>query len=208
MCFWDGRNKRVHIKCDGRKKRKKEEGKEMDDLAHQQYVQAMHFQQQQQQQQNGLEKLQESVASMKTTKDEILDLNTQIKAKKLDLEKVEKFCIDFLFEIDKAYIDASMIGHGPYICLDKCTSEPALKDSQLLEIFQNVIIGVQQGQIKDAEQCLQYYKHIKSSNQVRNIKLSQKRSRPNVMESASSIKLWKENMDQPQVPQSQFNVNL
>jgi len=178
----------------------------MEDIAHQQYLQAMHFQQQQQS--NGLEKLAQSVVNMKTTKDEITNLNSQVKAKKLDLENVEKMCIDFLFEIDKAYIDASGIGSGPYVSLEKSTSEPALKDSQLLEIFQNIIIGVQQGQIKDAEQCLQYYKHIKSANQHRTIKLALKKSRPNTLETAASIKLWKDNMDQPQVPQSQFNVNI
>ncbi len=80
-----------------------------------------------------LHELSSKYTAFRQGKQELETINNSIKQKKTNLDMYEKEVIKVLVSgFNKAWIDESGTGAGPSILVDQVSSEPALRDNDLL----------------------------------------------------------------------------
>ncbi len=138
-----------------------------------------------------VQELQSKYIAFKQGKSELEAINNSIKQKKTNLEAFEKDVIKVLVHrFNKAWIDESGTGAGPYILVDQISSEPALKDNDLLRLFHSFIESVMRNEQITPASMLAKYKEEKKKGEKRSLKLVTRVRRPEGDGSATELLKW------------------
>jgi hypothetical protein len=91
---------------------------------------------------------------------------------------------------NKAWIDESGQGAGPYIVVDQCTTEPTLKDPDLIRLFTSFLESVRNNERMTPDTMLQRYKDEKKKGEKRSLRLVTRVRRPDGDGTANGLLDW------------------
>ena len=124
-------------------------------------------------------------------KQELEKINNNIKQQKANLDAYEKDIIHTMINVfNKAWIDESGQGAGPYIVVDQCATEPALKDQDFIRLFTSFLESIRNNERITPDIMLTRYKEERKKGEKRTLRLVTRVRRPEGDGSANGLLDW------------------